>query len=157
MAKFRTYASRLRLRVVWMLTRHPKFRPLYYAEVVSPDPLGQAEFLLQAGYHQAAGALARGAIEGYLKRLALICPNWGRCRAVTTNDFAGFLHMEGAFDSRTKNLVHLFYSRASKIVHMRNLDRRYCVLTIEDAKTIKRRCEEAAQLIMAGGLIGGAA
>ena len=155
MARFRSYASRFRLRMVWMLTRHPRFKPLYYAETVSFDTLGQAEFLLQAGYYQAAAALARGSVENYVRRLSMICPNWGSCRAKCTADFACFLVTEGAINSKTRNLISLFYARASRIVHMQHRDHNQCAMAIHEALVIKSRCEDATRRVL-GGMSGGA-
>ncbi len=68
--------QRFRLRFVWLLTRHRRFKPLYHADVVNGDLLEQAEFLASAGYYVAAAMLARLAVESRVKRLAMISKQW---------------------------------------------------------------------------------
>lgn len=93
---------RFRLRFVWLLTRHPRFRPLYHADVAAFDPIGQAEFLASAGYYVAAAMLCRMAIEQRMKCLALLSPRWHELNRKQPGNYGYFLLSQGLIGSNVK-------------------------------------------------------
>jgi hypothetical protein len=66
---------RWRLLLAWMITRHPKFKPLYHADVVGECYLKQAEFLAGAGYYIAAAMMARAGVEHRVKQFVMSALN----------------------------------------------------------------------------------
>lgn len=112
-------AARRRLQVVlvWMLTRHPKFKPIYAADITAHDLMGQAEHLVGAGYHVAAGMLARAALESRVKRLALISPGWQSLTKPTIGRLARVLYERGVIDSGQQNRINRLYGQLSGHCH----------------------------------------
>jgi hypothetical protein len=110
--------QRFRLRFVWLLTGHPRFKPLYHRDVVSPNLLEQADFLASAGYYTAAVMLCRAAIEGQVKRYAMITKHWaGFRRKQTVADMANVLQAQNRINKDTSSKICRFYTLASGVAH----------------------------------------
>lgn len=129
--------------LTWLVYRRPKFRPIWDANLVSNDLLGQAEFLHEAGYQVAASMLCRVYLEKALKRLALISPKWRECRAKTNANVVAFLLSNGIVDKKAANLADNVYAHASKVCHsgVTNRGRSWSILT--DTKVLRASIEAA--------------
>lgn len=150
-ALIRSWRTRFRLRMVWMLTRHPRFQPLYHADVVSYDPLEQAQFLASAGYYAAAAMMARNAIECRFKRLCLLTPEWRTLRKDKFCRFVGFLKTHGWIGGVIANKADRFYSMASSLAHGENVTYARCQSVIEDAVSLSKSMDNATQQVLRKG------
>ena len=136
-------APRWILRLLWLVSRRPHFRPIWKADLVSKDLLGQAEFLNDAGYQIAACMLTRSFLERSLKRLALITPTWKECRAKSAKEFIGFLRNHGAIDQKTANLANSIYARSSEVCHCGGVTRKRTHVLLAETKSLRRQLEQA--------------
>lgn len=140
---------RFRLRFVWLLTRHPRFRPLYHADVAAFDPIGQAEFLASAGYYVAAAMLCRMAIEQRMKCLALLSPRWHELNRKQPGNYGYFLLSQGLIGSNVKQKYELFYSKSSKVCHGDFVDPQRCRDVLRQAHELYRSLAGHSQQYLA--------
>lgn len=127
----------------WLVTRKPHFRPLWKADLVSNDLLGQAEFLHEAGYQIAACMLARAFVERSVKRLALILPSWKEHRRNSTKYTIEYLCKHRAIDVKTARLIESVYSRASRVCHCGGAGHSRTLALLTETQVIRRRLEQA--------------
>lgn len=146
----RAWRLRCRLFAIYLMTGHPRFKPLYVADVVSFDRMAQAEFLANAGYHVAAAMMVRQIIEGRVKRMAMISPKWRDCRAKNVAGIACFLKTQGIIGMKTQRQIDKFYSLASNVAHGDSSDRDRCLVVLHLAAEIERRCKLSVEHLLAG-------
>ncbi|WP_425399977.1 hypothetical protein [Aeoliella sp.] len=145
--------QRFRLRFVWLLTGHPRFRPLYHRDVVSPDPLEQAEFLANAGYYVAAVMLARVSVESQVRRYAMITKNWTDFkRRHTVEDMAKILLTHKRIGKTCCSQIARFYALASSIAHGRPADLKMCLDVLHLGYRVVQQVELSRQLYLKGSL-----
>ena len=144
----RSMRVRFRLRLIWLLTGHPRFKPLYRADVVSYDPLEQALFLAGAGYQVAAAMMARNAIENRIKRLCVMSPKWRACRKVSFNHYVAFLIAQNIMGRKTAKQAERFYSFVSQLIHGKVVDYARCIALIDEAAEIDVKFESMTRLIL---------
>jgi len=141
--KHTSVTPRWLLRLLWIATRRRKFRPIWQADLVANDLLGQARFLFDAGYLIAAGMLTRSYVERSLKRLSLISSTWKECKARTAPELIQFLQNNDAIDGKTGALASHIYKNASKICHTGKASKPAVVSLLRDAKAYQRRFDDA--------------
>ena len=132
------------LRLLWLIYRKPHFRPIWNANVVSHDLLGQARHLYESGFYIAAGMLARAYLERSLKRLCLITPTWRECRGSNVGDFIQFLTRYEVLDADSLQLVGSLYKRTSRICHAGMATKGKLDTIFSDLKCARKSIEEAS-------------
>ncbi|TWT31145.1 hypothetical protein KOR34_45210 [Posidoniimonas corsicana] len=151
MVAFRNARIRFRLFTVWMLTRHPKFKPLYAADVVSHDLIQQAHHLADAGYYVPAAMLARAAVESRVTKLARLSPGWsGKASRNTTNTVVYLTH-QGFLTIAQKNTFSKRWERVCSICHGATGNRAFCLKTMRQIEQICSHFDELAANAMRSG------
>ncbi|MEN1679518.1 MAG: hypothetical protein AAGJ46_07985 [Planctomycetota bacterium] len=140
---------RWRLRLVYWLTGHPRFKPLYRADAVSFDPLLQAAFLADGGYHVAAVMMARATLEHRVKRLCLLSPNWRSCRRGSFSSYVRFLQLGGYFSDKQASRANRCYQMASSAAHGKGIDHKRCGEIVGDAWEVARVLKHATRQFLA--------
>ena len=80
--------------------------------------LAEARRLNRSGYHTAAVATARAAVERRLREMAYARPEWVRPKGSHgVSATARFLFSLGCFNVRTKCLIDSFADKANRVVH----------------------------------------
>lgn len=147
--------KRARLRLLWLVTRHPRFRPLYFADVVSYDQIEQAAFLCHAGFYAAATMVARNALESRVKRLALITPQWTRLTArdrTPVHELANFLAKHTHIRNSLRNRICAQFDQASRVCHGNEFDPIRASEIIEQIReSVQSLDQVAASLLAAKG------
>ena len=131
--------------------RTPKFQPLLRAEFANGCPYNQADFLLRAGYYNAAVCMARFGVESDLKRLALITPEWKRFRSTSIGGVTAFLVRQGAITSETRNLLNKFARKANRYVHETRVDKVAAIHVVSEADELRPSIAAATARLLEGG------
>ena len=142
------FVKRFQLWLVWFITRHHKFKPLFCADVVGEDRMEQALFLNDSGFHTAAVTVARTILEARLRRLAICSKHWKEYGTKNLSHISNLLAKHGVLKVKDKRRFDHLYGRMSRIVHGATFTPKECGELLLDAQLTLEKFDKIGQKVL---------